>query len=129
MGPRSSSSSNCNKIGLWSEVSFNKILEEIKKLSIKKELCTRNRSNLADILDAPLRLLDHVHQTLFGLKSIKSQIKMRFSTVLCMGSLPHNPPFFSFGSNVIFKSPATIKFERAFAARKFAREFHHSLFS
>ena len=129
MGLRSSSSSICNNIGLWSEESLGKILEEIIFFSIRKELWTKKWSNLAEILVAPIQLLVHVYFPFFGLKSNRSHNRMKFSSNLCMGSLPHIPPFFSFGSNVIFRSPATIKFERAFATRKFSREFQHSLFS
>jgi hypothetical protein len=55
--PKFSSSSKCKRMGLWSKVSFGRILEEMDLLSCRNELWTKNLSRRDEIWSSPNMLL------------------------------------------------------------------------
>ena len=111
IGPKFSSSSNCNRMVLWSKVSFGRILEDTIFLSNKKVLYTRNLSSRAKICDAPILLLVHVYKPFLGLKSMRSHCWITCSTRGSIWSLILIPLVFSFGLKTRFRSLPIMMFK------------------
>lgn len=129
IGPRSSWNTSSSLMGLWLEVLHGRIWTIASNPSRRKDLWSKNLSNLVAMWPWPILLLVQVYLPEIGLMSSGSQSCIRSSAHSLVGSWTLLPPVLSADKRVRLSSPAMMVFSRLTISAWVLMESQQAFFS